>query len=69
MRSGTHPSGQTVNEQRRAHCNHEDNDNADDEVLDHVFCIDLLFVAVRNGDLDADICAPNDDDRRKRDDE
>ena len=61
------PSGQAVDEKRCAHRDDEDNDDADDEILDHVAGVDLLFVAVRNGDLDADIRAPDDDDRRERD--
>ena len=63
------PSGQAVDEQRRAHRHDEDNDDADDELLHHVFGVDLLFVPMCNGDLDADIRAPDDDDRRERDDE
>ena len=63
------PSGQTVDEQRRAHCHDEDYDDADDEILDHVAGVDLLFVAVRDGDFNADVRTPDDDDRRESDDD
>ena len=63
------PSGQAIDEKRRTHCDNEYDDDADDELLHHVFGVDLFFVPVRDGDLDADVRAPDDDDRRERDDD
>ena len=62
-----YPSGKTVDEKRRTHCHYENNDNTDDEVLYHIAGIDFLFIAVCNGDFNADICTPYNDDRRECD--
>ena len=64
-----YPSGQAVNEQRRTHCDDEYNDDADDEIFDHVASVDFFLVAVRDGNFNADIRTPNNDDRRESDDD
>ena len=61
------PSGQTVDEKRRAHCHDENYNDTDNQVLDHVTGIDLFFVSVCNGDFNTDVRTPDDDHRRKRD--
>ena len=61
------PSGQTVDEKRRAHCHDENYNDTDNQVFHHIACVDLLFVAVRDCNLDADISTPDDDHRRESD--
>ena len=45
----------------------EDYDYTDDKVFNHITSVDLVFVLVRDCNLYTDVCAPYDDNRRKRD--